>query len=153
MSIPSSGSSTARSASTTSSFVGMAQAYLVAEEPHLVAPLPGEEVDPVHEAHPVAAGAHHQRVRACAVRVEPDAAEQVAVADPRGHDDHLSRRELLGAEDPVHVVDPLLARLVDLAAGRRPELRLELAAEAAERCRAEYRLARAADPDREVVVR
>src|SRR5581483_2903849 len=50
-------------------------------------------------------------------------------------------------------LDAVLARALDLPPRRRPELRLHLAAEAAERSGTEDRLARPADPDREVVVR
>ncbi len=42
---------------------------------------------------------------------------------------------------------------LDLGPARRPELRLQLAAEAAQRRRRQHCLARAADPDREMVVR
>src|SRR5438105_5247281 len=104
MSIPSSGSSTWRRASTTSSRVGIEaslastvskghglclardmagarhEACLVgtvvrqlrAEQADFLATLGGEEVDPVDEAHPVAARAHHDRVRPRAVREEAD---------------------------------------------------------------------------------
>ena len=48
---------------------------------------------------------------------------------------------------------PCCARLADLGAARWPELRLQLAAEAAQRRRGEDRLAGSADPDREMVVR
>ena len=58
-----------------------------------------------------------------------------------------------GGEDTVDVVDPVLGRGLDLGAGGRPELGLQLAAEAAERRGGEDGLPRAADPDREVVVR
>ena len=53
----------------------------------------------------------------------------------------------------LHVLVAVLARLCDLTAGDRPELGLELAAEAAQRGGGDHRLARAADADREVVVR
>ena len=48
---------------------------------------------------------------------------------------------------------PCSLRGLDLPPGRRPELRLELAAETAKSSRGHHRLSRAADPDREVVVR
>ena len=118
-----------------------------------LAPLAREEVDAVDEPHPVAARAHDERVRARRVGEEADAAQQVAVRDARRGDDHLLRREVVDREDAVEVVDAVRARLLDLGAPRRPELRLQLAAEAAERGRREHRLPRAADPDREVVVR
>ena len=92
-------------------------------------------------------------MRARAVGEEAHAAQEVAVRDAGRGDDHLAGRQLLGLEDLVDVVDPVLLRLLDLAARRRPELRLELAAEAAERGGGEDCLARAADPDRDVVVR
>src|SRR5215210_4041057 len=150
MSIPSSGSSTWRSASTTSSLDGM-RATL--DEPHFLAPLAGEEVDAVDEAHPVAARAHHERVRPRRVGQVANAAQKLAVRDPRRDDDHLLRREVVDREDLLDVLDPLLARGLDLGAPRRPQLSLELAAEAAQRGRREHRLAGAADADREMVVR
>ena len=126
---------------------------LVAEEANLFAALAGEEVDAVDEAHPVAARAHHERVSARRVGEEPDTAKQVAVRDAGRGDDHLAGCEILGAEDAAVVLDPRVAQLVDLAARGGPELRLQLAAEAAQRRRGEDRLPRPADPDREVVVR
>ena len=42
---------------------------------------------------------------------EADAAEEVAVRDARRDDDHLARREVLGREDVVDVLDPELARV------------------------------------------
>src|SRR5919197_4747667 len=82
MSIPSSGSSTARSASTTSSFVGIEPSLRTTtplqEKPYLFLALAGEEVDAVHEADPVAARAHHDRMRARAVGKKPDAAEEIS---------------------------------------------------------------------------
>jgi hypothetical protein len=45
------------------------------EQPHFLAPLAREEVDAVDEAHPVAARAHEQRLRARAVGEETDAAQ------------------------------------------------------------------------------
>src|SRR6266480_4317571 len=117
MSIPSSGSSTARSASTTSSFVGTESSLWnggalaperrvqrspaiedrgaesarvgnsvidrcgLTQQPHFLAALAREEVNPVDEPHPVAAGAHHERVSPRRVGKEADAAEQVAVRD------------------------------------------------------------------------
>src|SRR5262249_48466702 len=126
---------------------------LVAEQPYFLAPLAREEVDPVRETHPVAARAHHERVRARGVREEAHAAQKVAVRDAGRRDDDLTRCELLRGEDTGWVVDPELARLLDLAARRRPQLRRHLAAEAAERGGGHDRLPRAADPDCEVVVR
>src|SRR5579884_2165247 len=111
MSIPSSGSSTLRSASITSSCVGTGTSLA---EPYVLAPLAGEEVDAVDEAHPVAAGAHHERVRPGAVGEEADAAQQVAVRDARRRDDHVAGREVLGAEDAAVVLDARLGQLVDL---------------------------------------
>src|SRR5438105_3488785 len=118
-----------------------------------LAPLAGEEVDPVDEAHPVAARAHDERARPGAVGEELDAAQEVAVRDAGRGDDRLSGRQVVEREDAVHVLDPLLARPFDLAPGRRPELCLDLAAEAAQRGGRHDGLARAADPDREMVVR
>src|SRR5436190_7334470 len=126
---------------------------LVPEKPHFLAPLTGEEVDAVDEPHPVAARAHEQRVRARAVGEEANAAQQVSIRDAGRSDDHLARREILGAEDALVVEDPGLPQLVDLPAGGGPELRLELAAQAAQRGGREYGLPSAADPDREMVVR
>ena len=91
-------------------------------------------------------------VRALSVRKRTPA-QEVAVRDSGRDDDHLARGEILGGEDAVHVVDPVLLRRLDLGARGRPELRLELAAEAAQRRGGEDRLARSADADREVVVR
>src|SRR5581483_10537058 len=118
-----------------------------------LAPLAREEVDPVHEAHPVAARAHEQRVRPRAVREEAHAVQQVAVGDARGGDDDLARREILGAEHAPVVIDAALPQLVDLSPRRRPELRLQLTAEAAQRGSREHGLPRAADADGEMVVR
>ena len=56
-------------------------------------------------------------------------------------------------EHLLDVLDPVLARRLDLAPRGRPELRLHLAAEAAERAGGQHGLARAADADRQVVVR
>src|SRR3954463_4300043 len=150
MSIPSSGSSTWRSASTTSSLDGMAPRLA---QPDFLAPVAREEVDPVDEAHPVAARAHDERVRPGGVAEEADAAQQVAVRHARRDDDHLLRREVVGREDALDVLDPVLARLLDLGPPRRPQLRLQLAAEAAQPRGGGDGLPRAADPDREVVVR
>src|SRR5438046_6730888 len=96
---------------------------LQAVEAHLFALLPAEEMDPVDEADPVAARAHHERMRACAVGEVADAAQEVAVRDAGRGDDRLARRQLLGLEDVRDVVDPLLTRLLDLRSRRRPELR------------------------------
>src|SRR5207302_551565 len=122
-------------------------------EANFLAPLAGEEVDAVDEADPVAARAHDERVRARGVGEVADAAQQLAARDAGRGDDHLLRREVVDREDALDVVDPMLVRVVDLVSPRRPELRLKLAAEAAERRRGEHRLARASDPDRQVVVR
>src|SRR6185369_1381743 len=59
----------------------------------------------------------------------------------------------LSGEDLLDVLDAELMRGFDLAARGRPELFLDLTAEAAQRARRQHRLPRAADPDREVVVR
>src|SRR3954466_5424156 len=126
---------------------------LIAEKPHFLAPLAGEEVDAVDEPHPVAARAHQQRMRSRAVGEEADAAQQVSVRDAGRSDDHLARREILGPEDALVVEDPGLPQLVDLPAGGGPELRLQLAAQAGQRGGREYGLPGAADPDRQVVVR
>src|SRR5690348_3321499 len=112
MSIPSSGSSTCRSASITSSFVTCMVASLATArglslgrwplepvQPDFVALLAAEEVDAVHEADPVAARAHHDGVRSRAVGVVAHAAEEVAVRDAGGRDDRLAGRELLRRED------------------------------------------------------
>src|SRR6476646_11662263 len=123
------------------------------EQADFLAPLAGEEVDAVHEAHPVAARAHEEGMRAGAVGEEADAAQQVAVRDAGRRDDHLARSEVVGIEDALVVLDPGLAELPDLRAGRGSELRDPLAAEAAQRGRRENRLPGAADPDRQVVVR
>ncbi len=92
-------------------------------------------------------------MRPGAVGQEADAPKEVAVRDAGGADDRLLRPEVLGREHALDVLDPLLARLVDLAARHRPELRLELAAEAAQRGGRQHRLPRAADADRQVIVR
>src|SRR3954447_23195763 len=95
---------------------------LIAEKPHFLAPLAGEEVDAVDEPDPVAPRAHEQRVRAGAVRMEADAAQEVSVRHAGRRDDHLPGREVFRAEHAAVVLDPDLAELVDLAARRRPEL-------------------------------
>src|SRR4051794_23896959 len=150
MSIPSSGSSTWRSASTTSSCVGM-RASLAQTD--FLAALAGEEVGRLDEADPVAARAHDERVCQRGVGEVADAAEQLAVRDARRGDDRLLWGEVVDREDAFDVVDAVGLRVLDLGAARRPELGLELAAEAAERGGREHRLAGATDPDREVVVR
>src|SRR4051794_15193202 len=126
---------------------------LVAEEADFLAALAGEEVMAVDELHPVAARAHDQRVRPRAVGEEPDAAEEVARRDARGGEDHVARSQVLEGEDAVHVLDPDLGSLRDLAPRRRPQLRLQLAAEAPQGGCGEHRLTRAADADRQMVVR
>src|SRR5207237_2907526 len=112
-----------------------ADGVLEAEKAHFFAPLACEEVDAVDEAHPVAPGAHQERMGTRAVGEEAYAAEEVPVRHAGRRDDHLARREVLGAEHRGVVVDSDLAQLVDLATGRRPELRLQLPAEAAQRSR------------------
>src|ERR1051326_3636692 len=100
MSIPSSGSSTCLSASTTSSFVAMPREYQPRKrcqapqkclapgtrsaQTYFFPALAGEEVDAVDEAHPVAARAHDERMRSRRVGEELHAAQQVAVRDTRG---------------------------------------------------------------------
>src|ERR671910_2375428 len=154
MSIPSSGSSTWRSASTTSSLIAMGlRVPLEAGEPNLLPALTLEEVDAFGESHPVAARAHDERVRPGTVRPEADAPEKIAVRDPGGADDRLLRAEVFGREHALDVLDPLLARLVDLAARHGQELSLELAAQTAQRGGRQHRLPRAADADRQVIVR
>src|SRR2546430_2431198 len=103
---------------------GPGTAFLEAEQPHFLPPLTGEEMDSVDEAHPVAPGAHQQRVRPRAVGEEANAAQEVAVRHTRRGHDHLTRCEVFRGVDPRVVLDPDLAQLVDLAARRRPELRL-----------------------------
>src|SRR4029077_13161809 len=120
----------------------------VAEEPHLFAPLAREEVDPVDEPHPVAPRAHEERMRPRAVGEEADAAQEVAVRDAGRGDDHLSRSEILGAKDALVVLDPGRSQFLDLPARRRPELGLQLAAEAPQRGGGQYGLPGAADADR-----
>src|SRR4051794_28095185 len=102
---------------------------LKARKTDFLAALTREEVDAVGEAHPVAARAHDERRGQRAVGQVAHAAQQVAVRDARRGEDHLAGREVVAAEDALDVLDPLLARRLDLAARRRPELRLELAAE------------------------
>src|SRR5919204_2923894 len=127
--------------------------HSVPEQPDLLAALAREEVDPVHEPDPVAAGAHDEGMGPGTVGQEAHAAEQVAVRDAGRGDDHLAGREVLDREHSLDVLHPALPRLLDLAARGRPELGLELASETAQRGCREHRLARAPDPDREVVVR
>src|SRR5262249_56329359 len=67
--------------------------------------------------------------------------------------DAIALDQLLRHEDTRGIVDSELARLLDLAPGCRPQLRLHLAAETAEGSRGHDRLARPADPDGEVVIR
>src|SRR5207244_2713245 len=122
-------------------------------EADLLAALAAEEVDPVDEPHPVTARAHDERPRAAAVGVELDAAEQVSRRHARRDDDHLARSEIVDREDAVYVLDAVCAHVLDLAPRRGPELGLDPPAETAERRGGQDRLPRAADPDREVVVR
>src|SRR5262249_46816979 len=142
MSIPSSGSSTWRSASLTSSFVGMPSSL---EKPHFLAPLTREEVDPVDEADPVTARAHHERVCPRAVRMDGAAAEEAAVRAPRRAHDPPTVREPLGREPPARLPDPGRVRLLDSPARRRPQLGLQLTAETPERRGGHHCLARSAD--------
>src|SRR6266511_3143490 len=74
---------------------GRFPSWLVAEKPHVLTPLPRKEVDPVHEAHPVAPRAHDERVRPGAVGEVSHSTEQVTVRDPRRTEDHLARHEVL----------------------------------------------------------
>src|SRR6267378_6145914 len=145
MSIPSSGSSTWRSASTTSSFDGMPTRLA---QPDFLAAVTREEMDAVDEAHPVAAGAHDERVRAGRVAEEAHAAQEVAVGDAGGRHDHLLRRKVVDREDALDVLDPVLLGLFDLGAARRPQLRLQLAAETTQRRCCQHRLPGSADTDR-----
>ena len=75
-------------------------------------------MDPVDETHPVAAGAHDERVRPRAVGEEPDAAEELAVRDAGRDDDHLFGREVVDREDPLDVFDPVFTGVLDLRAAR-----------------------------------
>src|SRR5439155_26883249 len=77
-----------------------AAGVLVAEQPYFLAPVTREEMNAVDEAHPVATGAHHERVRARGIRQEADAAEEVAVRDTGGGHDHLAWRQPL-SRDPA----------------------------------------------------
>src|SRR3954466_5680355 len=120
MSLPSSGSLTARRASRTCSFFGITSR--LPEEPHFLTAVPGEEVDAVHEANPVATGAHDERVRAGRISEEADPAEQVSVRAAGRGDDHLAGRQVIDREDLLEIVDPVFARLFDLGSCRRPEL-------------------------------
>jgi hypothetical protein len=92
-------------------------------------------------------------VRPGAVGPEPHTAEEIAVRDACCGDDRLPRREVFRREDPFDILDPLLLRLVDLASRDRPELRLEVAAQTAQGGSRQDGLPRAADADREVVIR
>ena len=88
----------------------------------------------VDEAHPVAARAHDERVRARAVGEVADAAQQVAVRDAGRGDDHLPRREVVDREDRARCRRSRARAPRSISrARRRPELRLQLAAEAAQR--------------------
>src|SRR5439155_9188769 len=116
MSIPSSGSSTARRASTTSSFVGIRPR--LPEQPHFLAAVSGEEVDAVHEANPVAARAHDERVRPGRIGEEADPAEQVTVRDAGRRDDHLTGGKVVDGEDLFMVIDRFLLLLFVLVLPR-----------------------------------
>src|SRR5207248_3290744 len=100
-----------------------------------------------------AARAHDERAGAGAVGEVLHAPQEVAVRDAGGGDDRFPGREVVEGEDAVHVVDALLPGALDLGPGRRPQLRLDLAAEAAKGRGRDDGLARAADADGEVVVR
>ena len=65
-------------------------------------------------------------MRSSGVGEEPDPAQEVSVRDPGCNDDHLSGSELFRREDTRRVLDPEGEGLFDLAARRRPELRLQL---------------------------
>src|SRR5689334_7240401 len=114
MSMPSSGSSTVRSASVTSSFVGMATRL---QEANFFASFAGKEMGSVHEPHPVAARAHDERVRPRAVRAIAHAAQEIAVRDAGRGDDHLVRGQVVDREDPLDVLDPVFTGALDLAPG------------------------------------
>src|SRR4029077_217934 len=89
-----------------------ASSRLETEQAHLLLALAREEVDAVDEAHPVAAGAHHERMRPGAVGEEADAAEEVAVRNARRGHDHLAGREIVDREDAAVVIDPHRLQLV-----------------------------------------
>src|SRR5439155_2603315 len=93
------------------------------------------------------------RMAASAVGEEADAAQEVAVGDPRRTEDDVPRGELLHPEHVLDVLDPVLPWRLELATRRRAELSVQLAAEAAQRRGGQDRLAGAADSDREMVVR
>src|SRR5215210_9087644 len=86
---------------------------LEAGETDFLAALALEEVDALREAHPVAAHAHHERVRPRAVGAEAHATQEIAVGDSRRADDRLAGRQVVGREDLVDVVDALVPRLLD----------------------------------------
>src|SRR5256885_17007122 len=105
MSIPSSGSSTWRSASTTSSLEGMDSRLA---QPDFLTSVTREEVDPIHEAHPVAARAHDEGVGARRVAEEADAAQEIAARDPGRDHDHLLRTADVGGGNTLDVPEPVL---------------------------------------------
>ena len=126
----------------------------VAGQANLFTALAREEMDAVHEAHPVAPRAHDQRVRACAVGQEADAAREVAVETPVAAKmmfprTRSSRRKTRSTSSTPKTAGPAGSPGGPWA--RAP--RLQLAAEAAQRSRREHRLSGSPDPDREVVVR
>src|SRR5689334_22422103 len=86
---------------------GVASDASDAGQANFLAPLAGEEVDPVDEAHPVAARAHDERAGAGAVGEELHAAQEIAVRDACRGDDRLARGEVVEREDAVHVLDAL----------------------------------------------
>ena len=82
--------------------------WLVTREPDFLAPLAGEEVDAVDEAHPVAARAHDERVRAA--RSRRGSARRAAGRRSRRPSRRRSPpgREVVDREDAVDVLDPVL---------------------------------------------
>src|SRR4051794_38295180 len=102
-------------------------------ETDLETTLPHEVVRGIDEADTVAAGAHDDRVGARRIGHVAHAAQQVAVRDAGRDDDRVAAHELLVREHVLHVLDPELGGGPHLGTGHRPELALELAAEAGQR--------------------
>src|SRR2546430_2527866 len=101
----------------------------------LLVPVGREEVDRVDEADAIAARAQDERLRPGAVGHVAHAAQEVAAGDAGRDHGLVAADEVIDAEDATDVIDPVVGCAVDLGAAHRPQLALDLAAQAAQRSR------------------
>src|SRR5829696_7232053 len=93
----------------------------------------GERVPAVDLADRAALRPHHERLRGGAARAVVDAAQQVAVGDTGGAEEHVvALDQVVRGEDLVEV-ETGVDRALPLLVGLRPQLGLDLAAEALQR--------------------